>query len=34
MDEIAAAAGTSKSIVYRYFVDKTGLQMAVGEVVV
>jgi AcrR family transcriptional regulator len=34
MDEIAAAAGTSKSIVYRYFVDKPGLQMAVGEAVV
>ena len=34
MDEIATAAGTSKSIVYRYFVDKTGLQVAVGEAVV
>nr|WP_297428612.1 TetR/AcrR family transcriptional regulator [uncultured Actinotalea sp.] len=33
MDEIAAEAGTSKSIVYRYFVDKSGLQAAVGEVV-
>ncbi len=34
MDEIAAAAGTSKPIFYRYFADKTGLQMAVGERVV
>nr|WP_129336511.1 TetR/AcrR family transcriptional regulator [Cellulomonas endophytica] len=34
MEEIAAAAGTSKSIVYRYFGDKTGLQIAVGEAVV
>jgi AcrR family transcriptional regulator len=33
MDEIAAEAGTSKSIVYRYFRDKSGLQAAVGEVV-
>lgn len=30
MDEMAAAMGTSKSIVYRYFSDKTGLQAAVG----
>ncbi|WP_319157161.1 TetR/AcrR family transcriptional regulator [Sanguibacter biliveldensis] len=34
MDEIATHAGTSKSIVYRYFVDKPGLQQAVGEAVV
>ncbi len=34
MDEIAAEAGTSKSIVYRYFVDKTGLQIAVAELVI
>lgn len=34
MDEIAAEAGTSKSIVYRYFEDKTGLQIAVAELVV
>ncbi|WP_454293569.1 TetR/AcrR family transcriptional regulator [Salana multivorans] len=33
MDEIAAAIGTSKSIVYRYFSDRAGLQRAVGEAV-
>lgn len=33
MDEIAAAIGTSKSIVYRYFRDRAGLQRAVGEAV-
>lgn len=34
MEEIAAFAGTSKSIIYRYFEDKTGLQIAVGAAVV
>lgn len=34
MDDIAAAAGTSKSIVYRYFTDKDGLQLAVAGAVV
>lgn len=33
MDEIATAAGTSKSIVYRYFTDKTGLQIALADAV-
>ena len=33
MDEFAAAMGTSKSIVYRYFTDKAGLQSAVSELV-
>lgn len=33
MDEMAAAMGTSKSIVYRYFTDKSGLQAAVGQAV-
>ncbi len=33
MDDIATYAGTSKSIVYRYFVDKSGLQRAVSEAV-
>lgn len=33
MDEIATAIGTSKSIVYRYFSDRSGLQQAVGEAV-
>lgn len=34
MDEIAAEAGTSKSIVYRYFDDKAGLRLAVSAHVV
>lgn len=34
MDEIANQLGTSKSILYRYFTDKVGLQNAVGETVV
>ncbi len=34
MEDIAAAAGTSKSVFYRYFGDKAGLQLAVGEVVI
>jgi AcrR family transcriptional regulator len=34
MGEIAAAAGTSKSVFYRYFGDKDGLRQAVGEVVI
>lgn len=34
MEEIAAAAETSKSIVYRYFADKSALQVAVGQAVV
>lgn len=33
MEDIAAAAATSKSVFYRYFGDKAGLQKAVGEVV-
>lgn len=31
MDEIASACKTSKSVYYRYFGDKAGLQRAVGE---
>lgn len=34
MEDIAAAAGTSKPVFYRYFGDKAGLQHAVGEVVI
>ncbi len=33
MEEIATSLGTSKSILYRYFRDKTALQVAVGEYV-
>lgn len=33
MDDIATEIGTSKSILYRYFTDKTGLQVAVGQAV-
>nr|WP_256128125.1 TetR/AcrR family transcriptional regulator [Arthrobacter sp. SDTb3-6] len=34
MEDIAANAGTSKSVFYRYFGDKAGLQQAVGRVVI
>ncbi len=34
MEDIAAKAGTSKSVFYRYFGDKAGLQQAVGKVVI
>jgi len=31
MDEIAAQAGTSKTVIYRHFEDKAGLYLAVAE---
>lgn len=34
MEDIAANAGTSKSVFYRYFGDKSGLRHAVGAVVI
>ena len=34
MEDIATAAQTSKSVYYRYFGDKTGLQRAMAEVVI
>ncbi|WP_173401495.1 TetR/AcrR family transcriptional regulator [Arthrobacter sp. H5] len=34
MEDIAMAAETSKSVYYRYFGDKAGLQQAMGEVVI
>ena len=34
MEDIAANAGTSKSVFYRYFGDKSGLRQAVGAVVI
>ncbi|WP_427017913.1 TetR/AcrR family transcriptional regulator [Pseudarthrobacter sp. P1] len=34
MEDIATAAGTSKSVFYRYFGDKAGLQRAVGEMAI
>ena len=34
MEDIAAAADTSKSVYYRYFGDKTGLQRVMAEVVI
>ena len=34
MDELAAEVGTSKSVLYRYFTDKTGLRAAMGQAVV
>ena len=34
MEDIASTADTSKSVFYRYFGDKAGLQRAMGEVVI
>ena len=34
MEDIAVTAGTSKSVFYRYFGDKSGLRNAVGTVVI
>ncbi|MEE1621231.1 TetR/AcrR family transcriptional regulator [Zafaria sp. Z1313] len=34
MEDLATAAGTSKSVFYRYFGDKDGLRRAMGEIVV
>ncbi|MFQ4148850.1 TetR family transcriptional regulator [Arthrobacter sp. LAPM80] len=34
MEDIAATAGTSKSVFYRYFGDKSGLRQALGAVVI
>ncbi|MDN5904829.1 MAG: TetR/AcrR family transcriptional regulator [Micrococcaceae bacterium] len=34
MDDFAAAAGTSKSVFYRYFRDKDGLRQAMGEMAI
>lgn len=34
MEDIATKAGTSKSVFYRYFGDKSGLRQAVGTVVI
>ena len=31
MDQIAAVAKTSKTIIYKYFADKAGLQVAIGR---
>ncbi|MEA5054630.1 MAG: TetR/AcrR family transcriptional regulator [Propionicimonas sp.] len=33
MDEIAAQAGTSKTVIYRHFGDRAGLYAAIGEAV-
>lgn len=31
MEQISDATGTSKSVLYRYFTDRAGLQAAMGE---